>query len=201
MKIRKLYQFLSAVGCSTLLLAGAVSAQPASAPAKGAMADKADKAAMATKSLSDTDRDFMIKAAGDGLYEIEVSKLAAKKAQRADVKRFAAMLVKDHTAASEELTALAVSKPLRIPRDMPDGKKADLNRFLETSPEEFDAKYLQMVGLEDHRADVKAFEEQVQKGSDPQLKAFATKTLVKLKAHLAAAEKLASNGAGQPMAK
>ncbi len=197
MKIRKLSSLLSAIGCSGLLLAGAVSAQPATGTDKS---EKADKAAMAAKSLSDTDRDFMVKAAGDGLYEIEVSKLAVNKAQRADVRRFAAMLVKDHTAASEALTTLAVSKPLRIPRDMPDGKKADLNMFLKTSPEEFDAKYLQMVGLDDHRADIKSFEEQVQKGSDPQLKAFATKTLVKLKAHLAAAEKLVSVGAA-PTAK
>ena len=183
---------------SLLIIAGA-----ASVASMGVAAQQSavDKSVMSSKSLSDDDREFMLKAAGDGLYEIEVSKLAAKKSERADIKRFAAMLVKDHTAASEELKTIAVAKPLRIPADMPDGKKADLNMFLKADPAEFDKKYLQMVGLEEHRADIKLFEEQVRRGKDPQVKAFAEKTLRKLRMHLAAAEKLASNGGPSAAAK
>ena len=166
----------------------------ASAVSGGAMAQVSavDKSVMSSKSLSDDDREFMIKAAGDGLFEIEVAKMAAKKSQRADVKRFAAMMAKDHMAASEELKTIAVSKPLRLPGNMPDGKKADLNMFSKASPAEFDEKFLSMVGIEEHKSDIKLFETQVEKGRDPQVKAFAEKTLGKLRMHLAAAEKLAS---------
>ncbi|MGJ7578881.1 DUF4142 domain-containing protein [Variovorax sp. RHLX14] len=150
------------------------------------------KDVMASKSLSDEDREFMIKAAGGGLFEIEASKMAAVKSQNADVKRYAAMLVKDHTAASETLKTIAVAKPLRLPLDMPDGKKADLNMLSKSTPAEFDEKYIKIVGLDDHKADIKLFEAAVAKGKDPQVKDFAAKTLPKLRAHLAAAEKLAA---------
>lgn len=155
----------------------------------------AGKDVMASKSLSDDDREFMIKAAGGGLFEIEASKMAAVKSQNTELKRYATMLVKDHTAASETLTSIAVAKPLRLPLDMPDGMKADLNALSKATPAEFDRKYIEIVGLEAHRADIKLFETAVARGKDPEVKNFATRMLPKLRAHLAAAEKLvAANG-------
>lgn len=121
------------------------------------------KDVMASKSLSDDDREFMIKAAGGGLFAIEASKMAAVKSQSAEVKRYAAMLVKDHAAASETLTTIAVAKPLRLPLDMPDGKKADLNMLSKSTPAEFDEKYIKIVGIDDHQADIKLFEAEVAK--------------------------------------
>lgn len=150
------------------------------------------KDVMASKSLSDDDREFMIKAAGGGLFAIEASKMAAVKSQSAEVKRYAAMLVRDHAAASETLTTIAVAKPLRLPLDMPDGKKADLNMLSKSTPAEFDEKYIKIVGIDDHQADIKLFEAEVAKGKDPQVKDFAARTLPKLRAHLAAAQKLAA---------
>lgn len=180
---------------SLLLLAGTVMTYAGGTLAQtAANAAVAGKDVMASKSLSSDDRDFMITAAGNGLYEIEVSKLAAKKSQNAAIKRYAATLVRDHTAAKEALRTLAVAKPLRIPDDMPDGKKAQFNMFSEATPAEFDEKFLKTVGIEAHRTDIELFETQVEKGKDPQVKAFAAKTLPKLKMHLAAAEKLVAGG-------
>ena len=180
---------------SLLLVAGASAASAGGAFAQTAPnVTVAGKDVMASKSLSSDDRDFMIKAAGNNLYEIEVSKLAAKKSQNAAIKRYAAMLVRDHTAAKEELRTIAVAKPLRIPDDMPDGKKVQLKVFLDASPAEFDEKYVKLVGLEEHRTDIELFERQLEKGKDAQLKAFVSKTLPKLKMHLAAAEKLGTDG-------
>jgi putative membrane protein len=44
--------------------------------------------------------------------------------------------------------------------------------------------------LSDHRKDVSEFEKQSTKGTDPDLKAFATKTLPTLREHLQMAESL-----------
>lgn len=201
MKISKPSSILLAASFASLLGLAAAGAQAQDKPHAPGHAGMADKSVMSSKSLSDDDRQFMIKAAANGLFEIEVSKMAAKKAGSAEVKRYAAMMVKDHTAASEELTTIAVSKPLRLPRDMADGKKAELKLFAKASPAEFDKKYVEMVGLEDHRADIKLFEEQIERGKDPEVKAYATKVLAKMRMHLAAAEKLASSGTTSAAAK
>jgi putative membrane protein len=147
------------------------------------------------KSLSEDDREFMLKAAGGGLFEIEASKMAAKKSQNPEIKRFAAMLVKDHMAASEELKAIAQSLPLRLPRNMPDGEKAELNKLSKSSPAEFDAQYMKIVGFDHHRTDIAMYEERAEKAEQPKVKAFAAKTLPKLRTHLAAAEKIGQGGA------
>ncbi|MGI4776999.1 MAG: DUF4142 domain-containing protein [Janthinobacterium lividum] len=187
---------------SLLLLTGAAAAFAGGTLAQtAANATVAGKDVMASKSLSSDDREFMIKAAGNNLYEIEVSKLAAEKSQNAEIKRYAATLVRDHTAAKEELRTIAVAKPLRIPDDMPDGKKVQLKMFADATPAEFDEKYLKMVGLEEHRTDIELFETQVEKGKDAQLKAFVAKTLPKLKMHLVAAEKLVAGGVSPAAAK
>lgn len=190
MKFTKLASLLFVAGAAAAF-AGGASAQTAAQSAANATVGGKD--VMASKSLSSDDREFMINAAGNNLYEIEVSKLAAKKSQSAAIKRYAATLVRDHTAVKEELRTIAVAKPLRIPDDMPDGKKVQLKTFTKATPAEFDEKFVKMVGIEEHQTDIKLFEEQIEKGADPQLKAFAVKTLPKLKMHLAAAEKLGTD--------
>jgi len=75
------------------------------------------------------DQTFMTKAAGGGMYEVEVSKMAASKARNADVKAYAEMLVKDHTAANDELKQLASSKGVTLPSDMPADKKAKMDKL------------------------------------------------------------------------
>ena len=185
---------------STSLLVAALLAGGFTLPALAQKA-AADKQVMAAKSLSDDDREFMLKATGSGLFEIEASKLAAKKSQNPEIKRYAAMLVKDHTAASEELKAIAQSLPLRLPRNMPDGEKAEFNKMTKMDAAEFDQNYMKVVGIEHHRTDIAMFEERVEKAEQPKVKAFATQTLPKLKAHLAAAEKIGSGGMAASAAK
>lgn len=154
-----------------------------------------------SKSLSEDDREFMLKAAGGGLFEIEASKMAIKKSQNAEIKRFAALLVKDHTAASEELKAIAQALPLRLPRNMPDGEKAELNKLSKLGAAEFDERYMKIVGFDHHRTDIAMFEERAEKGEQPKVKAFAAKTLPKLRTHLATAEKIGQGGAQPASAK
>ncbi len=198
MKFTHLASLLLVAGASVTFTAGAFAQTAAPGAAKPAAAGKD---VMASKSLSSDDRDFMIRAAANGLYEIEVSKLAAEKSQSAAIKRYATTLVRDHTAAKEELRALAVAKPLRIPDDMPDSKKIRLKMFSGATPAEFDEKYVKMVGIEEHEADIELFEKQLDRGQDADVKAFATKMLPKLKMHLAEARKLDTGGKPTPSSK
>jgi putative membrane protein len=61
------------------------------------------------------DADFMTKAAQGGMAEVELGRLAAAKAQNAEVKQFAQKMVDDHTRANNELKALAGEKNFSMP--------------------------------------------------------------------------------------
>ncbi len=73
----------------------------------------ADSAVMSSDTVSDAmdeDTEFMNEAASGGMMEVELGQLAANKAVSADVKKFAKMMVDDHTKANNELKSLADSK-------------------------------------------------------------------------------------------
>ncbi|MGN6180695.1 MAG: DUF4142 domain-containing protein, partial [Mucilaginibacter sp.] len=62
------------------------------------------------------DAKFAVKAASGGLSEVELGKLAIKKAHNASVRAFGAMMVADHSKANKVLTALADSDHLSLPQ-------------------------------------------------------------------------------------
>src|SRR5215204_6234316 len=61
---------------------------------------------------------FWSKAAQGGMAEVELAKLALQKSTNADVKKFAQMMVTDHTKANDELKALAAKKNVTLPTDI-----------------------------------------------------------------------------------
>lgn len=124
---------------------------------------------------------FWTKAAQGGMAEVEFSKLALQKSQNAEVKKFAQMMVTDHTKANTELKALAAKKNVVLPTDIGSHKSTmdDLNKL---SGADFDKAYVEAM-VDDHEADVELFEDNTD-NSDADIKAFTTKTLPTLKAHL-----------------
>jgi putative membrane protein len=60
------------------------------------------------------DNDFVQKAAASGRMEVEHGKMAASKGSNAQVKAFGNQLVKDHTAANQQLMAIAKKKNITI---------------------------------------------------------------------------------------
>ena len=135
-----------------------------------------------TKATVTGPADFVEEAAQGGMAEVELGKLASTKAKDPEVKKFGQMMVADHTKANSELKTLAQSKKWTLPTDMGSFKDThdDLSKL---SGEEFDRAYVDQM-VEDHDADVEAFEEQAKGSTDPELKAFAAKTLPTLRKHL-----------------
>jgi len=138
------------------------------------------------------DQRFMTLAAGGGIYEVEVSELAAARAKSPDVKAYADMLAKDHKAANDELKGLASIKGMVLPADMPADKKAKLDKLSKSS--DIDRDFIKQVGLDDHRTDIALFEKASRIAKDAEVKAWFGKTLPTLKDHRAAAEKLSRGG-------
>jgi putative membrane protein len=138
--------------------------------------------------LARQDKEFFEKAAAGGMYEVEVGKLAESKAQNADVKAFGAMLVKDHSAANDELKSLAQKKGVTLPAALPKSEQKDLDKLAKAK--NFDKEFIDEVGLEDHKKDIKLFQKAAKDSRDADVKAYAAKTLPTLQQHHQRAQEL-----------
>ncbi len=126
---------------------------------------------------------FMNDAAPGGMAEVEFGKLAATKAQNAEVKAFGQKMVEDHSKANEELKQLAAQKKVTLPPDVTPKHKEIMDKLSKLSGADFDKEYVKAM-VEDHEKDVAAFENVSKTAADADVKAFATKTLPTLKMHL-----------------
>src|SRR4051812_7632270 len=133
------------------------------------------------------DHMFVTKAAQGGMAEVELGKLASDKASNDQVKQFGQKMVDDHGKANDELKSIAQKKNITLPTDLSTKDKALKDRLSKLSGPAFDRAYMQAM-LKDHRTDVNEFRMESQPGSDPDVKAFASKTLPTLESHLKLAQ-------------
>jgi putative membrane protein len=135
------------------------------------------------------DQDFMEEAAYGGLMEVELGRYAQQNAQNPRVKNFAAMMVKDHSKANDELKALAAQKNVTIPTALDDKHMDKMNDIKEKRGAEFDKAYMNEM-VDDHEKDVDKFKRQAENGNDSDVKAFAAKTLPILLMHQDSAKQI-----------
>ena len=130
------------------------------------------------------DKQVLSKAADAGSTEIAASKLAQSKSSNGDVKQFADAMVTQHTQVADELKQLASSKQIAV-SDAPGARhKAQLDKLGRLEGRQFDTEYAASIGVAAHKDAVKLFTDASQKASDPDIKAFAVKTLPALQHHL-----------------
>ena len=142
------------------------------------------------------DRQFVAAAAGSGLYEVAVARLAASRASPAQVKSSAAMLVQHHSMANDELMAIARARGITPPTAIPADKQARIDTLSKLNGAAFDAQFVRTVGLQDHQADIALFEQASRTVSEGELRAWVVKTLPVLRSHLQNAQQLAGTLAG-----
>ena len=142
--------------------------------------------------MSSSDHEFVMEAAMGGMMEVELGRIAAQKGMSESVKQFGQRMVDDHSKANEELMSLATSKGMTLPTALDEKHKKDVTKLSAMSGADFDRAYSRMM-LSDHNKDVKEFEKQSTKGADPDIKAFAGKTLPTLQEHLQMAKALEPN--------
>jgi len=129
------------------------------------------------------DHKFAMAAAMGGMMEVELGRLAAEKGASDEVRQFGQRMVDDHTKANEELMQLASSKGMTLPT-APDPKHASETQKLSAlTGEKFDREYVKMM-VKDHKKDVGEFQKEASRGADPDLKAFASRTLPTLQEHM-----------------
>lgn len=134
------------------------------------------------KNVAGADDQFMTAAAQGGMMEVKMGELAASKTQNPEIKAFGNRMVADHGKANNDLKALAAKKNVTLPTEMSGGQKADYDRLSKLSGAEFDKEYVNMM-VEDHEADLDAFQDQADDAKDADLKAFAAKYAPVIKSH------------------
>ncbi len=128
-------------------------------------------------------QEFTTKAASAGSFEIQSSQLALTKAQSADIKTFAQMMIDDHTKAAGGLkTAAAAQGNLSLPADLDADSAAKLKTLQSTGAANFDRLYVQMQ-TDAHVDAVALFSGFAQNGPSGPLKDFAAQTLPTLQMH------------------
>lgn len=150
-----------------------------------------DSAKMATPAIKveESDAKFAVEAANGGMSEVVLGKLAAEKATNKKVKDFGNMMVTDHSKANDELKALAHKLSITLPDSISSDESKTRDDLAKKSGADFDKAYVQDM-VDDHKKDVKAFEDGAKNCKDSDLKAFANKTLPTLKMHLQVIEKI-----------
>lgn len=128
------------------------------------------------------DQEFLEDAAHSGLMEVELGRYAQQNAQNPRVKNYAAMMVKDHSKANDELKALAAQKNITVPTALDDKHMEKMNDMKEKRGAEFDKAYMNEMA-DEHEKDVDKFKRHAENGNDPDIKAFAAKTLPTLLMH------------------
>ena len=129
------------------------------------------------------DIEFVFDAARGGLAEVELGRLAADRAQNAEVKKFAERMVNDHTKAGDELKSIAQSKGIRLPEEIEAKDRALINRLSKLNGAAFDRAYMQAM-VSDHVKDVNEFKKTSTKAKDADVKSWASATLPTLEDHL-----------------
>lgn len=129
------------------------------------------------------DAKFAVEAANGGMAEVMMGKLAQEKSTNAKIKDFGAMMVTDHSKANDELKALAKSKNIALPLVVGSDEQKHYDDLNKKTGADFDKAYVSMM-VDDHKTDIKHFEDAEKNLKDPDLKAFVIKTLPTLKMHL-----------------
>lgn len=138
---------------------------------------------MGDSKLKHSDRAFFEKAAKAGMKEVEVSQGTLDHLANPQVKSFAQMMVTDHSTANTELLALAARKGVTLP-----AKEMKYEEKWSKKTKDVDEDYMKEM-VDDHEDAVKLFEKAA-KSDDPEIAAFAQKTLPTLEHHLTMARDL-----------
>jgi len=133
--------------------------------------------------LARSDRSFVTKAGVGGMEEVALGQLAEQNAQSQAVKDFAARMVKDHTAANQDLIKVAASQSVNVPGELDKSAQSDVDKLSKKSGTDFDKAYVKAM-VSDHKTDISLFEKEAKSGKNPDLQAFASKTLPTLQEHL-----------------
>ncbi len=143
-----------------------------------------------TATLNTVDKQFLVTAAKTDMTEAHEGQMAESQASRADVKDFAKTLVDDHTASYTQLSALAAKTGVAIPKGINVAQNRTVVQLVHLKGDRFDRQFTSDE-IAAYRQMLATFKREAQQGRDPDVKAYATKTIPTLQKELQLAQKCA----------
>ena len=112
--------------------------------------------------VHDSEKDFINKLMADGQAEVELGRMATQKAVNPEVKRFAQMMIDDHTKAGTELKQVAAQYNVDTVDESKefDKHKDAMDRLSKLRGGEFDKEYVKAM-VDDHQNAVDSLESRV----------------------------------------
>jgi putative membrane protein len=137
------------------------------------------------------DSSYLNEAAKINIMEIQMGKLAQQKSMTPEVKKYAAMMVADHTKSLDELRIMANNKTITLPTEIEGEGLEEYNELKEKSGAEFDKMYMEMM-TESHQKGMDKMTEISQKVSDEDVKLWTSRQVEGMITHHEEAKKIQS---------
>ncbi|NPV21507.1 DUF4142 domain-containing protein [Bradyrhizobium aeschynomenes] len=140
--------------------------------------------------IAPSTEDFVKQVAISDMFELQSNKLGEEKGN-AQEKSFAAQMVKDHTKTSSELKSMVDSGKVKVqlPAGLDSAHQSKLDKLKAAKGKDFSSDFDDMQ-VSAHKDAVSLFERYAKGGDNPELKAWAGKTLPALQHHLEMAQTL-----------
>ncbi|HLP02713.1 MAG TPA: DUF4142 domain-containing protein [Opitutaceae bacterium] len=138
--------------------------------------------------LDRDDRKFLEKVAKLGQEELALSRIASDRATNPQVRAFAADMVREHTSANSEISALAQRRGVSLAADGAQDRQKMESKWTDKPVGGFDEDYVEAV-ISNHKKTIDELEDAAD-SKDPEIAALANKLLPTVRAHLAHAQNL-----------
>ena len=142
------------------------------------------------------DETFIRSAAEASMSEVDLGKVAEQRAQNPEVKKFAQLMVEEHSKLTQQLKQLGMAEGINLPTSV-SHTDADAHRHLATlNGASFDKTYVDQIVSELERESAE-FKRGASTATKTNLKDFAERTLPTIESELQQAKQLSSRVARQ----
>jgi putative membrane protein len=169
-------------------LALGIASQPA--PAQNGRTAQPALQAPVKAGVERSDEALIARAARAAHAEIAAGKLAAARGENDEIKAFARDVVAHHARANDQLEEIAIKKGVTWPTSPHWWQQREIRKLQTLSGHDFDRRYMEEAGVDDHEDTVKLFRKAQKSAKDPELKAFFDRTLPIVEKHYETARTL-----------
>ena len=170
------------------------SAQVIEQSATGAVDTAGGSGTMDAAAAPRNDAEILTLVSHSNSAEISSSKLALDQAQNAEVKAFAQMMIKDHTAMEQQGTKIGTALGVSVAQtgkteDSREDTSKELDDLRQARNAQFDQQYMKFQ-VETHEKTLKLLQDQQDRAQNAELKAMITQAIPKVQQHLQRAQQL-----------
>ena len=176
-----------AIGLATAGWSIAATAGTAAAGVSTRAGNASLAATRTTPAVSSQDRMFMDQASQINLTEISLGRFMEARASMTAERNLGARYARDHTTAQANLRALATSLHVTLPTTAGAANSATVARIEAEKGRSQDMAFVS-ASVSGHKAAIAIFKKEESTGSNPAVKAYATRYLPMLQTHLRMAE-------------